>query len=136
MNPAGNITVAELAARLICSFEGCRLTAYKDSGGVWTIGFGHTGGVTPLDIITQAQADAFLVQDAAPLLAKVAGRPLLEAAALVSFGYNVGIGALERVLAGHALLTDFVHDAHGVELAGLVHRRELEQALILVSQQR
>ena len=25
------------------SEEGLRLTAYKDSGGVWTIGWGHTG---------------------------------------------------------------------------------------------
>jgi GH24 family phage-related lysozyme (muramidase) len=27
------------------SSEGCCLTAYRDTGGVLTIGYGHTGGV-------------------------------------------------------------------------------------------
>jgi lysozyme len=30
-------------------FEGCSLTSYQDSGGVWTIGWGHTTGVAPGD---------------------------------------------------------------------------------------
>ena len=30
---------------LIKKFEGCETTAYQDSVGVWTIGFGHTKGV-------------------------------------------------------------------------------------------
>ena len=37
--------------------EGCRLTAYQDVAGVWTIGFGHTKGVKAGDRITQYQAD-------------------------------------------------------------------------------
>ncbi len=40
--------------------EGCRLTAYRDSGGVWTNGYGNTHGVVPGSIITQQQADADL----------------------------------------------------------------------------
>ena len=46
-------------------FEGCRLTAYQDSVGVWTIGYGHTVGVKKGDRITQYQADQFLREDLA-----------------------------------------------------------------------
>ena len=31
--------------QLIKKFEGCKLIAYKDSGGVYTIGYGHTKNV-------------------------------------------------------------------------------------------
>ncbi len=45
--------------------EGCRLKAYLDSRGVWTIGYGHTGReVHPGLEWTQAQADAQLAIDA------------------------------------------------------------------------
>ena len=33
------------AAPFLKEKEGLRLRAYKDIGGVWTIGYGHTGGV-------------------------------------------------------------------------------------------
>lgn len=33
--------------------EGCRLTAYQDAVGVWTIGYGHTGGIEKWDRISQ-----------------------------------------------------------------------------------
>ena len=29
--------------KIVKEFEGLRLTAYQDSVGVWTIGYGHTG---------------------------------------------------------------------------------------------
>ena len=48
---------------LIKKFEGCKLTAYQDSIGVWTIGYGHTAGVTKGQVITQAQADTYLKSD-------------------------------------------------------------------------
>ena len=47
---------------LIKKYEGCRLDAYKCPAGVWTIGYGHTGDVKPGQRITQAQADAILIQ--------------------------------------------------------------------------
>lgn len=37
---------SQAGVNLIKSFEGCRLTAYQDSAGVWTIGYGHTSGLT------------------------------------------------------------------------------------------
>lgn len=40
------------------------LTAYKDSGGVLTIGWGHTGDVVPGQTITEKEATDFLRKDA------------------------------------------------------------------------
>ena len=56
------------SATLICAikrFESCRLNAYQDSKGVWTIGYGHTAGVKKGDKITQYQAEQFLKEDLA-----------------------------------------------------------------------
>lgn len=44
-------------------FESCVLTAYQDSAGVWTIGYGHTAGVKRGDKITLYQAEMFLRED-------------------------------------------------------------------------
>lgn len=44
--------------------EGCRLTAYRDTVGVWTIGYGHTGPEVRQGLTwTQAQADQQLDAD-------------------------------------------------------------------------
>ena len=48
---------------LIKSFERCRLTAYLCPSGVWTIGYGHTAGVTRGQTITQAEADSIVRVD-------------------------------------------------------------------------
>ena len=45
---------------LLTHFEGLKLEAYQDSVGVWTIGYGHTKGVTPSMKITEAQANNLL----------------------------------------------------------------------------
>lgn len=37
--------ISNTGLELIKRFEGCPLAAYKDSAGVWTIGYGHTSGV-------------------------------------------------------------------------------------------
>ena len=47
----------------IKSHEALRLKAYQDSKGVWTIGWGHTKGVKPGDVITRAQAEQFIRDD-------------------------------------------------------------------------
>src|ERR1700692_1160607 len=44
-------------------FEGCKLVAYKDATGRWTIGYGHTWMVFAGDTCTQAQAEAWLIGD-------------------------------------------------------------------------
>ena len=127
------MTLVNFATALLHVFEGCRLKAYKDSGGVWTIGHGHTKTAKEGMEITIEQAQKLFEEDCAPLLKLVEGKPLLEAAALVSFGYNCGAGALKRVLAGTSDRTTFVKDKKGNTLPGLVSRRRLETALIEAS---
>jgi GH24 family phage-related lysozyme (muramidase) len=129
--------VSEVATALIRVFEGCRLTAYEDSGGVLTIGYGETGphvlaGMT----ITQEIADAWLISRIAPLVSQVAAHePVSKSveaqSALVSFGYNCGAGALDLVLGGHDLISNPRHctDRHGNILPGLQARRNLEELL-------
>ena len=34
--------INQQSIELIKLFEGCRLKAYQDIAGIWTIGFGHT----------------------------------------------------------------------------------------------
>src|SRR5690349_140019 len=86
---------------LIKSFEGLRLQAYRDTGGVLTIGYGHTAGVKGGDRITEAQATKFLLADLAEAedaVSKFITVPLNDNqfAALVSFTFNVGREALRR----------------------------------------
>ena len=61
-SPAG-LSMSDKGIRMLEGFEGLRLNAYQDSGGVWTIGYGHTGNVHPGDHITQQQAEQYLRQD-------------------------------------------------------------------------
>ncbi|ECH2931171.1 lysozyme [Salmonella enterica] len=61
-----NISARGLAA--LKHEEGCKLTAYTDSRGVWTIGTGHTGKVDGVAVhkgmtITQDTADRLLRDD-------------------------------------------------------------------------
>ena len=56
--------VSPVGLSLIKRFEGVRLIAYPDVGGVWTIGWGHTGPDVVRGMeITQEEADALLVKD-------------------------------------------------------------------------
>ncbi len=83
----------------IRQWEGLRLTAYKDSVGVWTIGYGHTGAdVKPGMTITNARADELLKSDlrtAERAVDNAVTVPLSDNqfGALVSFVFNVGVGA-------------------------------------------
>lgn len=132
---------------LIKSFEGLRLKAYRDAVGIWTIGYGTTRGVQPNMEITEAQAEAFLQEDLARF--EEAINSAVEApindnqfAALVSFTYNVGSGALRsstllRLLNAkehvRAIADQFPrwNKAGGRALAGLTRRRNAERALFL-----
>lgn len=50
---------------LLKRLEGFRSTAYRDVGGVWTIGYGHTQGVKEGDRVTEVRANTLLLQDIA-----------------------------------------------------------------------
>lgn len=136
-----NISQAGLA--LIKQFEGCRLTAYQCSAGVWTIGYGHTAGVHKGMKITQAQADAFLKQDVAKI-EKYVNNPAYvsfvdrlnqnQFDALVSFAFNLGQGNLMKLCKGRtinqipAAMPQYCK-ANGKTLPGLQRRRKAEVAL-------
>ena len=55
--------ISQKGIDFIKSHEALRLKAYQDSKGVWTIGWGHTKGVKPGDVITRAQAEQFIRDD-------------------------------------------------------------------------
>lgn len=131
---------------LIKSFEGCKLSAYQDSVGIWTIGYGHTAGVKKGDKITQAQADKMLADDLVIYeqgVQSMVKRTMTQGQfdALVSFSFNVGLGALGRstllrlMNSGdwQAASQQFArwNKAGGKELAGLTRRREAERALFV-----
>lgn len=117
--------------------EGVRLKAYQDSGGVWTIGYGHTKGVKPGMTITKEQADAYLEQDmkthvdaALDLYANHSDKTKMLAADLA---YNAGIGAIQPgsrfnklAQAGEISASDYSKlytTSKGVFTPGLVNRR-------------
>lgn len=47
---------------LITEYEGLRLQAYKCPADIWTIGYGHTAGVSENDVITEEEALFFCVR--------------------------------------------------------------------------
>jgi lysozyme len=131
---------------LIKHFESCKLTAYQDSVGVWTIGYGHTGDVSPGTQITQAQADQLLQDDLARFESAVVDAVTVaiddnQFGALVSFSFNLGARSLQRSTLLKLLLQGDVQGAAdqflvwnragGQVLRGLTRRRSAEQALFL-----
>jgi lysozyme len=144
---------------LIKKWEQLRLSAYLDapSTSIWTIGYGHTKGVTSRDFIDEIQADKFLREDLMEVEAQI-NHYLRDVAltqnefdALVSLVFNVGSGTIftKRYNNGYAKgstlynlllqgkkekagqhFTDFVK-AGGQVLQGLVNRRKDEQNMFL-----
>jgi lysozyme len=144
--------VPEAAIELIKLSEGLRLAAYRDTGGVWTIGYGHTRNVVPGVQCSREQADAWLredITDAARAVGRLVRVPLTagEYGALVSFAYNVGAGLLRgstllRLLNAGAARAEvarqfarWIYDAGRVQ-PGLIRRREAERRLFLAADPR
>ena len=137
---------------IIKHFEGCKLEAYQDTGGIWTIGIGHTGTVDGVPIhsgmtITKEKAEELLQDD---LLNRgyvgTANNTTLEDYtqemfdALVDFNFNCGTAYWSEI---QPMLDDgdingvcsyieqFVHDDKGNYLEGLARRRRAEKELLL-----
>ncbi|CZV45620.1 MULTISPECIES: lysozyme [Enterobacter cloacae complex] len=136
---------------LIKEFEGCKLTAYQDSVGVWTIGYGWTQPVDGKPIragmtIKQETAERLLktglisYESDVSRLVKV-GLTQGQFDALVSFTYNLGARSLStstllrKLNAGDyaGAANEFLrwNKAGGKVLNGLTRRREAERALFL-----
>lgn len=142
---------SEKGIALIKQFEGCKLTAYQDSVGVWTIGYGWTQPVDGKPIragmtIKQETAERLLktglvsYESDVSRLVKV-GLTQGQFDALVSFTYNLGARSLStstllrKLNAGDyaGAADEFLrwNKAGGKVLNGLTRRREAELALFL-----
>jgi lysozyme len=135
---------------LIKEFEGFPYGGrpYKDMVGVWTIGYGHTAGVSASSRpLTEGQASELLRQDLdkkyAPSVGAI-GVSLRQCQfdALVSFVYNCGPGAVsDQTKIGRALrakqwpgAADHLlewNKAGGRPVEGLTRRRQAERSLFL-----
>lgn len=124
--------------------EGFSAVPYKDTGGVLTVGYGHTGHIT--GPVTQEQAEQLLKADLKVAEHAVADNitiPLNENqfSALVSLVYNIGSQAFAKshlklyINQGNFELAanefdKWVYDNH-VKLPGLIDRRAAEKQLFL-----
>ena len=93
--------IAYEAVLEIARSEGCRLKAYRCPAGVPTIGWGHTRGVKMGDTCTQAQADAWFVEDLTEFtdgVQRVLKREASdnELGAMVSLAYNIGLAGFAK----------------------------------------
>lgn len=141
-----NMRLSRNGAKFLQDREMCWLRAYRDSGGVWTIGWGHTQGVAEGDECTREQAlrwfaaDTKWAVDAVNTHVRV---PLTQNQfdALVSFVFNVGGSAfadstlLAKLNAGRAEAASaqfgrWIYD-NGEVVQGLINRRNLECKLFL-----
>ena len=133
---------------LIVFYEGEKLTSYRDTGGVWTIGVGHTSDekfkVKKDQTITKEFSRELLrhdLKEAENFVNTLVKVPLNENqyGALVSFTFNLGGGSLKistllkKLNAGNykavpSELNKWVFD-DGVKLKGLVNRRKAEGEL-------
>lgn len=133
---------------LIKEFEGCRLEAYRDIANVLTIGYGHTGpDVYAGQSITKAEAEKLLLKDLETFergVSNLVKVPINQHQfdALVSFSFNVGLGAL-----GSSTLLDLLNKNSSVSIVaaeflrwnkvdgkpieGLTRRRTAEKQLFL-----
>jgi len=145
--------------KIIKTFEGLRLTAYRDVAGVWTIGYGsthyHDGKpVRPGDkLASEVQADALFRNTLGPYEEAVNEHVKVPISqnqfdALVSFCYNLGTTALKESTllatlneknyegaASHFLAWDKITDPETgkkVICDTLVQRRKEESRLFLL----
>ena len=144
-------TVLALALSVVQFFEGVRYVAYQDVGGVWTICYGHTGGVHQGQHATPAQCTAYLSSDLEAADREVrrlitVPLPVTREAGLVSFVFNLGSGTLAKssvrrdlnagnTAAGCAAISLYHFaggqdcSAHGSSCSGIVTRRNVERWL-------
>lgn len=133
--------------KLIKSFEGLELKAYRDAVNILTIGYGHTGSdVHEGQVITEQEAEELMKKDLERFEKGVSELIKVtisdnEFAALVSFSYNLGLGNLKQSTLLNCLnklnrqdaAQEFLrwNKAGGKVLAGLTRRREAERQLFI-----
>ncbi|GBU13788.1 phage lysis protein [Enterobacterales bacterium] len=142
------LTTSDAGIKLIADFEGCQLTPYQCSAGIWTSGIGHTAGVIPQGHITDQKAAENLLADIKTVekgLKNCMSVEMPQAVydSVVAFTFNVGVRA-----SCHSTLAFFINKRQwrdaceqlprwvfvkGVRSAGLERRRAAERTLCLSS---
>lgn len=139
--------VLAIAGSVIAPHEGRSLVAYLDPVGVPTICEGVTADVQMGDTVTDTECDAALQREMRTHLAGVEAcvdgyLTPNQWAAVLSWAYNVGVGAacnstlVAKINHGESFrawcpeLKRWVY-AGGVELGGLIKRREAEYSLCM-----
>lgn len=131
--------------KLLKQLEACKLEAYKDVGGVWTIGWGSTGpDIKECTVWTQDQADMHLVTNIGAICRELtpyvsAKLTQCEADAIIIFSYNVGVSAFAhstmcKLINSYQMTSAALEFAkwnhvNGKEVEGLTNRRAAERAL-------
>lgn len=136
------LRISDAGLDIIKKCEGCQLTAYRDSVGIWTIGYGHTLGVREGQTITLVQAEKYLRADCANAETAVNSYDSIyewnqnQFDALVSFTFNCGAGNLRTLLkSGNRTIAEIsmkikeYDKAGGKALKGLTMRRTIEKEL-------
>ena len=127
-------------------FEGCKLSAYTDAKGVWTIGYGHTLTAREGMIIDEQRAEHLLRQDVSTIERWLTSKNITEKQhqfdAMVSFIFNLGIAnfydstlrkVIERDGSEEEIRKQWMRWVHVKKkvLPGLVKRREWECNLFI-----
>lgn len=135
-----------IAIALIRNEEGCKLKAYLCPAGKWTIGYGHTAGVTEGMTISQAHAEDLLRSDVIDCAQRMSSYIKTKVTkwqfiALVSLSFNIGdlrrkapkllhyLNAGQEDKAAHEFLD--ICRAGGRVVEGLKRRREKEAKMFL-----
>jgi len=142
------------------NWEKCKLKAYLDGGGVWTIGWGTTGNVKKGMVITAEQAEKLLMDyllEQDKVLNKILNVDLISQKqydVISSFVYNIGISqfstsSLLKLLReknwekaanqmirrdSKGLYHGWIYD-NGKKVEGLINRRKAEKELFLQGSQ-
>ncbi len=135
---------------LIKQFEGYRRVSAQLADGGWTIGYGHTKSARQGAEVSESDAEALLVYDLIEVQGEVnrlVYSPLSQNQydALVSFAFNVGVGAfrtsnvLRRINEGAMLQAAFAlemwrksdFEGERIVLDALIRRRSAEKGLFL-----
>lgn len=159
--PISNPSVVELVGEFVIGEEGLRLKSYKDSGDIWTIGFGHTSDdyfrVEKGTVITKEKAYDLLthdLQEADDTLKRQFPNwnqlNINQYSALLSFTYNLGslkkYDKIKKRYVDRTILfylkkgrwadaansfNLYIRDSKGKIQPGLVKRRQREKELFL-----
>lgn len=132
---------------MVKKFEGCVLTAYRCSAGVYTIGYGHTEGVVKGNVISQEKANEYLIADLDNAFKRVKkymgkynwGQNQIDALTSFSFNVNTEKSNIDTLTKNGTRTNSEIADAlllynkaAGKVSVGLASRRQQERDLFVI----